>query len=212
LLPLGDSITQADATHLSYRYWLWELLSEAGLQVDFVGSMNTHFQGTPTYPNPAFDPDHEGHYGWRADQLLAELPTWLQSYTPSAVILHIGTNDVAFGQPIEETLDEIAALVGLLREDNPEVVVFLAELIPLNIGGAGVEPLNEGIVRLGPELNTTQSPVIVVERGTFGASDLFDNVHPNETGEKKMAAAFFAAIETAMRSGLIEPCEESNDP
>ncbi len=37
ILPLGDSITQADFNYNSYRRPLWHLLNEAGYSVDFVG-------------------------------------------------------------------------------------------------------------------------------------------------------------------------------
>jgi hypothetical protein len=37
--PLGDSITQADSEHRSYRYELWKHLVEAGLDFDLVGSV-----------------------------------------------------------------------------------------------------------------------------------------------------------------------------
>ncbi len=77
VLPLGDSITQGPVPELSYRYWLWEDLVAAGYDVDFVGTMdNGYGGGTPDYPDPDFDRDHEGHAGWRADQVRDRLPGW----------------------------------------------------------------------------------------------------------------------------------------
>jgi predicted small lipoprotein YifL len=38
IMPLGDSITEAEAGHNSYRRVLWKRLNGAGCSVDFVGS------------------------------------------------------------------------------------------------------------------------------------------------------------------------------
>lgn len=207
ILPLGDSITQADSTHVGYRYWLWEMLTQAGWDVDFIGSHDGSYGGgVPPYPDPDFDRDHEGHWGWTADQLLAPLPGWLGGYTPSLVVLHIGTNDDFLGQPLAGTLDEIAQIIEVLRSDNPEVVVILAQVIPSVF--ATHDPLNASLPSLGEELSTPTSPVIVVAPppGFDANTDLFDGVHPNESGEQKMAQNFFAAIEAALGDGLVGPC------
>ena len=61
ILPLGDSIT-ANTETKSYRYYLWNMLTTDGYKIDFLGS-----QKYQIYDN--FDPDHEGHSGWRADRI-----------------------------------------------------------------------------------------------------------------------------------------------
>ena len=102
ILPLGDSITQGDKDHRSYRYSLWVRLIAAGISFDFVGSMNSNFFGNPVWPDyngQSFDRDHEGHWGWQADQILNGHPltegkeylsAWLEEYTPDIVLLHLG--------------------------------------------------------------------------------------------------------------------------
>jgi len=68
IMPLGDSITQGYRGRDSYRRDLWLKLRKSGADVDFVGSMKNNFMGTPAHED--FDMDHEGHWGWRADQIL----------------------------------------------------------------------------------------------------------------------------------------------
>ncbi len=72
IMPLGDSITQANAAQESFRRPLWHLIHADGFQVDFVGSTRTQYGGPN--PQPDFDLDHEGHGGWTADRILARLP------------------------------------------------------------------------------------------------------------------------------------------
>src|SRR5439155_16012635 len=58
-----------------------------GYTVDFVGS-------GANGPPELGDHDHEGHSGWRIDQLDANIVGWLRTSAPHTVLLHIGTNDV----------------------------------------------------------------------------------------------------------------------
>ena len=199
ILPLGDSITQSNASHVSYRYWLWEDLTAAGYEFDLVGSLDEHHQGIPSYPNGAFDRDHEGHWGWRVDEILAQLPGWLGSYTADVVLLHLGTNDAFQSNSTSSTLDELTDVVSTLRAANPNIVILLAKVIPTTNSErqSRLDDLNANMDSLASTLSTAQSPVIVVDQASgFDAStDTFDGVHPNETGEKKMASKWLTALE-----------------
>src|SRR4051794_17302252 len=59
IMPLGDSITEAQTGNASYRYWLWNSLADAGYTLDFVGSEQPPgiVDGHPRFPG--FDPNHE---------------------------------------------------------------------------------------------------------------------------------------------------------
>jgi len=59
IMPIGDSITEAESGHNSYRRALWNNLKEAGCNVDFVGSKSGVRGGLPL--NEDFDIDHEGY-------------------------------------------------------------------------------------------------------------------------------------------------------
>ncbi len=60
IMPLGDSTSQGDARHDSYRRALWHLLQEEGYPVDFVGSQQEPYRGPA--PHTDFDMDHEAHF------------------------------------------------------------------------------------------------------------------------------------------------------
>src|SRR5215471_3584594 len=82
VMPLGDSITDGFNVPGGYRVGLWQRLVAGGFSVDFVGSQ---FNGPATLG----DHDHEGHSGWRIDQIDANIVGWLQTTTPRTVLLHI---------------------------------------------------------------------------------------------------------------------------
>ena len=196
LLPLGDSITQSNNTHLSYRYPLWEDLVAAGYEFDFVGSMNTNFGGSPTYPNPSFDRDHEGHWGWRVDEINAQIEGWLGGYTPDVVLMHLGTNDAFQNQSTDSTIAELTDLIGMLRADNERVVILLAKLIPSTNSQSNLDALNARFDALAASLTTATSPVVIVDQASgFDANaDTFDGIHPDEGGEQKMATKWLEAL------------------
>ena len=76
VMPLGDSITEGTQVPGGYRIGLWQRLAAAGYRVDFVG---TQFNG----PAALGDHDHEGHPGWRIDQIDANITGWLGTAQPA---------------------------------------------------------------------------------------------------------------------------------
>ncbi|GAB3198315.1 hypothetical protein GCM10027293_14840 [Pontibacter aydingkolensis] len=215
-MALGNSITQSNAENYSYRYYLWKKLLDANMEVDFVGSHAVNNGGNPAWPQhqgKSFDADNEGHWGWSADQILyghsgfpgnGKLSQWLTDYTPDLVLMHLGTNDMFRDHSLSETLNELREVVRQLRADNPNVTILLAKLIPAYEPKVGyqaannVRLLNEQIPALVQELNTTNSPVILVDQYTgFDATtgaDTWDGVHPNASGDQKMAQRWYDAI------------------
>lgn len=206
ILPLGNSITQSNNTHYSYRYNLWKKLIDGGHHFDFVGSLNSNFGGNPDWPlyqGKNFDQDHEGHWGWRADQILQNLPEWQNNYTADIALLHIGSQDCAQNNSIESTVGEIKQIIDTLRNSNPKVMILLAKLIPWNDPAINnmINDLNSQMDHIAAEKTTSASPVIIVDQNTGfdNVNDTFDGIHPNESGEEKMAANWYAAIDSLLK-------------
>lgn len=195
-MPLGDSITQSNTESNSYRRPLWKRLQASGWRVDFVGSQTENHQGPP--PEPDFDLDHEGHWGWTADDVLREIDGWARAHVPDVVLLHLGSNDALRGHDTAETLDELAAIVSRLRAANPRVQVLLAQLVPVRNAADNrrVQALNAGIPALAARLDSPSSRVLAVDHNSgFDASaDTRDGIHPNARGEEKMARVWLDAL------------------
>ncbi len=206
VLPLGDSITQADRHHQSYRYPLWVSLVQNGVQFDFVGSLTEHSNGkgpaVAEVDGRAFDPDHEGYWGLRADEVLEKLREAEQHYPVDIALVHLGTNDVLQGQPIESTVQELKTIIETLRTKNPSVSVLLARPGQSTWSNAKALPeLAEAVSELGPVLDSPTSRVIVVPIDTVLTPDkTYDALHPNPEGESLIAEAFFKAM---LENGLI---------
>lgn len=193
IMPLGDSITQGNRHQNSYRRPLWHALQEAGLEVDFVGSQRRNHWGRP--PDPDFDMDHEGHWGWRADQILPRLDKWAAAARPDIVLVHLGTNDVAHGKSPEQIADELTAIIETFRAHNPKVAVLVAQLIDNAFISTQVQALNRVISGLSGHA-TPKSPVIIVDQwtGFDPRTHTYDGTHPNDAGERLMATRWAEAL------------------
>ena len=50
---------------------------------------------------------------------------------PDIVLLHLGTNDVAQNFTPQQSVENLAEIVGVLRNANPEVRIYLAKILPM---------------------------------------------------------------------------------
>jgi len=213
---LGDSITQGSKQHPSYRYRLWKKLIDHAFDVEFVGTAHANFGGDPyvkgtKHKGKTYANRHEGHWGWTADEILngkageGKLQNRLQDYTPDVVLMHLGTNDMFRNQPLDETVNELREIVRQLRADHPSVTIFIAQLIPADAQRVGpqaaqnIQLLNARIPALVQELHTAASPLILVDQfsGFDPTADTYDGVHPDGSGEEKMAQKWYVALTTA---------------
>jgi lysophospholipase L1-like esterase len=190
VMPLGDSITEGTQVPGGYRIGLWQRLSAGGYRVDFVG---TQFNG----PAALGDHDHEGHPGWRIDQIDANVTGWLQSANPRTVLLHIGTNDVLQNFDLPGAPGRLSALIDHITTTAPTADVFVATIIPLASAGqeAAARTFNAaipGIVQ--SKVNNGKRVHLVDMHAALTTADLIDGIHPTAAGYDKMAATWYAAL------------------
>ncbi|MGC5307794.1 cellulose binding domain-containing protein [Micromonospora zamorensis] len=188
VMPLGDSITDGFNVPGGYRIELWQRFTTGGYRVDFVGSQ---FNG----PASLGDHDHQGHSGWTIAQIDANVVTWLRATSPRTVLLHIGTNDMygdTSGAP-----GRLAALVDKITNNAPNADVFVATIVPKSGADNQVRAYNAAIPGIVQTRAAAGKRVHLVDMyRALTLSDLADGVHPNATGYRKMAAAWYDALRT----------------
>ncbi|MEV8437995.1 ricin-type beta-trefoil lectin domain protein [Actinosynnema sp. NPDC051121] len=190
VMPLGDSITEGTQVPGGYRIGLWQRLAAGGYRTDFVGSQ---FNG----PGSLGDHDHEGHPGWRIDQIDANIVTWLRNTTPRTVLLHIGTNDILQNYNVSGAPGRLSALVDRITATVPNADVFVATIIPLANSGQEAAARNfnatiPGMVQ--SKVNAGKRVRLVDMHSALTTADLIDGVHPTATGYDKMAATWYSAL------------------
>jgi len=202
IMPLGDSITDGYNVPGGYRINLWQRLAAGGYTVDFVGS---GFNG----PANLGDHDHEGHSGWRIDQIDANIVGWLQTYTPRTIMLHIGTNDINQNFDVEHAPARLSALIDKIRATAPNVELFVAQITPES------DPTLESRVTTYnaalPGIVAQKGPMthLVDMHSAITTSDLADGVHPNATGYDKMGDRWFAALQSV--PGSLTPASTADE-
>jgi lysophospholipase L1-like esterase len=190
VMPLGDSITEGTQVPGGYRIGLWQRMASAGYRVDFVGSQVNG-------PAALGDHDHEGHPGWRIDQIDANVTGWLRTTGPRTVLLHIGTNDILQNYNPGGAPGRLSTLIDHITAAAPSADIFVATLIPLANSGqeaaartfnAALPAIVQGKVAAGKRVH------LVDMHAALTTADLIDGIHPTATGYDKMAATWYSAL------------------
>ena len=116
------------------RKALYDKLKAAGYVVN-----NEIFVGTLVSGESVanFDPDHDGHPGWRTDEIVAgrpgssqgKLAEWLTTEKPNIVLLHIGTNDVSFSNEGWNEVEDVLVVIDDYEATSGKAVWVILSLI-----------------------------------------------------------------------------------
>jgi lysophospholipase L1-like esterase len=194
ILPLGDSITDGYSVRGGYRAPLFELLTNAGYSVEFLGTQTNN--GTATMG----DAHHEGHSGYRIDEIAAGVPGWLGAVDdPDIILLLVGANDYSQHHDTAHAPQRLDRLIEQIADLRPAARLVVANLPPRDDNRALDEavrrefnPFVSGIA--GKHAAAGQRVWFVDMRSALDVVDLSDGLHPNQTGYDKMATNWFAVI------------------
>jgi hypothetical protein len=212
IMPLGDSITAGKSSgvddvtqQISYRKALWDSLLAASRSVDFVGSLiNGEFYS-------GFDADHEGHSGWRDDQIALNIydnggANWLSNTPADVVLVHIGTNALnASPTDVESILNEIDQYEAA---NNTNVIVILARIINMVPVNATVTQFNDNVETMALNRINNGDKIILVDMEDGAglvysfqpAGDMWDSLHPFASGYTKMSNVWLSALNSILPS------------
>ena len=196
IMPLGDSITYGSNTGGGYRLPLYIALTNAGYNVDFVGTQTAN--GATGLP----DSDHEGHSGWKISDptigLYENILGWLAVIPdPDVVLLHIGTNDSGGGTAFTNAVDRLDALITRIATTRPYAHIIVTSLMPRG------ETANTAITnyfnpfipgKVAAQQALGRKVHFLDMHAYLTTNDMFDALHPNATGYVKMATAWLPAI------------------
>jgi lysophospholipase L1-like esterase len=195
VMPLGDSLTAGvgSSTGAGYRAALRAELTRAGLPVDFVGSRRS---------GRGPDADHEGHPGWRTDNLTDDIEQWLAAAKPDVVLLDIGTNDLTRKFDADIAPAKTADLIDRIIRQLPNVRVVVAKLLVVGYAGAAFRRYNAtlaGVVAArGPRVS-------LADMSRIPAANTVDGVHPTDSGYRQMAYQWYQALRPVLAGGRSWP-------
>ena len=198
IMPVGDSITLGVPVAGGYRAPLYRLLTNAGYNVDFVGTQTGN--GSALLP----DPQHEGYGGWRIRQVDSIILSAFNAVpAPDIILLLLGTNDYGGNDETAQATNRLEALIVKMATARPNARIIVANLLVRN------EPFNTQIqTNFNPFLPGICERQRALGRRVFfndlrsavPLSDMPDNLHPNQLGYNKMATNWFAAIKAVLEA------------
>jgi lysophospholipase L1-like esterase len=121
-------------------------------------------------------------------------------------MMHLGTNDVWNNHSPLEITTAFSKLVDQMRASKPTMKILAAKIIPMNPSncadcGQRVVALNSAIGVWAANKSSASSPIMVVDAWTgFDTGSMTgDGVHPNDTGNKKLAETWFQPLSNAIK-------------
>ncbi|GII76289.1 hypothetical protein Sru01_12710 [Sphaerisporangium rufum] len=229
IMIVGDSISQGRDGDRTWRYRLWQEFRWRGVTATLVGPWQGtwfppagHPGDTPAAPD---DPRHAGRYRPGADfperrhyaswgRLLREardnIGGAVAAHRPACLMVALGFNDLAWGvSGPGALLADLAGFLDAARAAEPGMRLLVANVVhrtPL----AGrpqiardIAAYNRRLPAVLAGLSTPRSPLTLVDLAARydPFRDSYDGVHPNASGELKIAAAFAAAYTAAPGPG-----------
>jgi lysophospholipase L1-like esterase/chitodextrinase len=207
LMPLGDSYTYGYVATSSsnnddggYRRYLWQKLRANGIvNVNFVGSLVTGIAG--------IDRDHEGHGGWRIDEVDGSIAGWVAATPPDVILLLLGNNDIILGATPTVALNRMSALLDKIHGLRPTAKLILSNLpgtrpnsdFPM-VTPAYVAEFNSGLTslvsnRAGQGWNISLVDLWAILSHAGGSSDFSaDGMHLSPGGYSKFADLWYSAL------------------
>lgn len=193
--PLGDSITEGMGWNYpsggGYRSKLFSLGLKDGKNFTFVG---TRSNGPTTVDGKPFPQHHEGTSGIKIEDLQKNVvdkgALTGADVKPHIILLHIGTNNLAGGNPTTNAT-RLGSLLDKVITDCPDALIVLAKIIPYN----GAEAFNATLPALVDTRVKAGAHIVLVDQfSEFPTSELSDGIHPNEKGYERMASVWYKAI------------------
>lgn len=207
IMPLGNSITwdarrtesRSDGQKISYRYVLWDSLRSNNISFDLVGTQSSGYDFFPDFEN-------EGHPGWRDDQIAVNIYGWLQANPNTDIILlHIGTNDLDSSRAdVQNILNQIDIFEANFSKPIWVILARIINRVPYssltttfnnNIQAMAVGRINNGDRLLLVDMeNDAGLNYSISTTPPYSGGDMYDDLHPNASGYKKMAGLWWNAL------------------
>ncbi len=203
ILPLGDSLTlgygsaqEGAGSECGYRLELWRLLTEAGVDLDFVGSQSNGSSDLPDW-------DHEGYNGYAIAQVGEVANAAIEAHDPQVVLLLAGTNDqIWFVPPSQSPVEAAADFEELLQQIDavsPGIQIVAGQVIPLVYNASGVRQFNDLLPGIVDRQRGNGVNVRLVDHYAIGDQALAgDGIHPTQAGYDAMAEIWLPAVVDAI--------------
>src|SRR6187551_1095733 len=167
ILVIGDSITGNPGC---WRSYVWRDITDAGYEVDMVGTRQIDECGAPTNAaGVTWDPDNSGIRGITVAGMYVRIGRdgLMDRTNPDMVIAMLGTNDLLGGSDAEYILGQYDLLVDLIRRYMPAGAIVVAAPPPISEEScpgcqAHVDAIEAALPAWAAAKSTPEAPVAAV--------------------------------------------------
>ncbi len=129
---------------------------------------------------------------------LARLPRALSLHHPQIVILELGGNDGLRALPMDQMRSNLAKMVDLSLAIQARVLI-LGMRIPPNYGGDYTEQFRQSFIEVAHDKKVALVPFLLADIALDPALMQADGVHANESGQPKMLANVWPALQPLLK-------------
>lgn len=121
---------------------------------------------------------------------------------PDVVLLHIGINDLNRGIDPAHAPDRLRTLVDRVFADRPGVTVLMLGCITTTPGlESAVAAYNAAAKALAGSERRAGRKMSCIDPPALTSAEMADGLHPDDAGHRRMAQAFFPALDAAVTGG-----------
>jgi acyl-CoA thioesterase-1 len=126
---------------------------------------------------------------------------WLLRGPADVVVLETGANDGLRGLDVDSTEANIRALVKRIRATRPRATILLVQMeAPPNFGVAYTTAFRSMYERIAREDGLILMPFLLDKVAGIGRLNQGDGIHPNEEGERIVAASVWRSLKPVLDS------------
>lgn len=127
---------------------------------------------------------------------------WLLRQPFDVMVLETGANDGLRGTPVSETRANIQAIIDTVRLRRPQVRIVLVQMeAPPNLGARYTSAFHETFPLLAEQNHLTLLPFLLEGVAGHASLNQTDGMHPNDAGERIVAANVWRGLERVLREG-----------
>ncbi|KAI9051080.1 hypothetical protein LZ554_005186 [Drepanopeziza brunnea f. sp. 'monogermtubi'] len=207
ILPVGASIVYGlgSTDRNGFRLGLKSALIANGNDVQMLGSQ--HGGNMP-------DPNCDCWPGKRTDQVAANVMNGLSSIspTPNIILIHVGSNDILQKFDFTTMGETLSSFLDSLHQKLPAALIVVSTLLPNSQIEAEAVVYNAKIRAIVDAKSRQGRNVYLADVHTpeLTPSDMYDGIHPNDSGYAKMAGIYARKIQEVI--GKLAPRASAVNP
>ncbi|MBN1611604.1 MAG: hypothetical protein JW940_33525 [Polyangiaceae bacterium] len=203
VMPVGDSITEGccwSTTSGGYRVELFRQSLTNNQNLTFVGTLTN---GPATVDGQQFPQHHEGHGGWKINQIAGIIDGAISSSKPHIVLLKIGTNDINGNDNVNDAPNRLDSLMNQIFKDVPDALLVVSAVIPtttdsknprMQAYNTAIQAKVEAAAADGKHVLWVDNYKAFTDNPNFKTALMGDELHPNADGYAVLGKSFYGVI------------------